>query len=493
MSKNFNFHLFTNQLLTNTEQANLTYRLSSVDKMLEEETLMKLIEHYENFQIPRLHFLNSYYLNENVSIANKRRREAHLSDHRISHPFARYIADFNKTYMLGVPVKMTYNSTSATEDENNDIEEIIKDINRENNTDSENARLGLDLAIFGRAYERVYRSQEDVTRFKRINPMSVFCVYSNDIEEKMIGAVVIYEGNDFEEGRIAEVHTNKETITYEITDNGMRKKDEKPHYFDEVPIVEYHNNPYRKGDFEDVIPLIDAYDNAQSDTSNYMSDLNDALLIMKGNMKFDERALKKMKDNNTLLLMPKEYKDENGKTVEGDVDAKYIYKQMDVTGSESYKKRVIEDIHTFSKVPNLQDESFGGTQSGESLKYKMIGAQQSFGEKVTHFERGLNKRYRLVFRLEKLASNTDKDFKVDNITYTFTENFPRMTKEEVENFVKVSPFVSQRTALELLSFVESPQEEIEALERERDNYSEVFELDEEEGEVVKEWEMKDDE
>ena len=33
-------------------------------------------------------------------------------------------------------------------------------------------------------------------------------------------------------------------------------------------------------DFEKVIPLIDLYDNAQSDTANYMSDLNDAMLLV---------------------------------------------------------------------------------------------------------------------------------------------------------------------------------------------------------------------
>ena len=44
------------------------------------------------------------------------------------------------------------------------------------------------------------------------------------------------------------------------------------------------------GDFEKVIPLIDLYDNAQSDTANYMSDLNDAMLLVIGNMELDSNT-----------------------------------------------------------------------------------------------------------------------------------------------------------------------------------------------------------
>lgn len=42
--------------------------------------------------------------------------------------------------------------------------------------------------------------------------------------------------------------------------------------------------------FEKVIPLIDLYDEAQSDTANYMSDLNDAMLLIKGNVDLNEEV-----------------------------------------------------------------------------------------------------------------------------------------------------------------------------------------------------------
>ncbi len=42
-----------------------------------------------------------------------------------------------------------------------------------------------------------------------------------------------------------------------------------------MPIIEYLNDQFKQGDFENVISLIDLYDQAQSDTANYMTDLNE--------------------------------------------------------------------------------------------------------------------------------------------------------------------------------------------------------------------------
>ncbi len=58
------------------------------------------------------------------------------------------------------------------------------------------------------------------------------------------------------------------------------------------------------GDYESEISLIDAYDAGQSDTANYMSDLNDAMLLIKGDldsMGLDPESAAKMKGANMLF------------------------------------------------------------------------------------------------------------------------------------------------------------------------------------------------
>ncbi|MGC3637034.1 phage portal protein, partial [Enterococcus faecium] len=64
-------------------------------------------------------------------------------------------------------------------------------------------------------------------------------------------------------------------------------------------------NRFRIGLYEDVLTLIDLYDAGQSDTANYMTHLNDALLVISGDIEAaglsTEDAIKQ-KEANMLLL-----------------------------------------------------------------------------------------------------------------------------------------------------------------------------------------------
>lgn len=55
-----------------------------------------------------------------------------------------------------------------------------------------------------------------------------------------------------------------------------------PHYFGMVPVAIYENNEDEIGDFEKVIPLIDAYDKMESDTLNDFEYFTDAYLALYG-------------------------------------------------------------------------------------------------------------------------------------------------------------------------------------------------------------------
>ena len=77
-----------------------------------------------------------------------------------------------------------------------------------------------------------------------------------------------------------------------------------------------------------------------------------------------------MKKANLLLLANGRMSPDGSKS---QTDAKYIYKQYDVSGTEAYKERLQDDIHKISFVPDLTDESFSGNRSGEAMKYKLFG------------------------------------------------------------------------------------------------------------------------
>src|SRR5690625_393236 len=304
-----------------SDEANIHYRLGSIDD-LTKETLEQIIQHHYNEQRPRLKVLEEYYKGENVNIlTGRRRKEEHLADNRATHNFARYVSQFIQGYLVGSPVKTDY--------PDEEIEEMITDLNRRNDEAAHNSDIALDQSIFGRAYEMVYRNEQDEVRFTQLNALDTFVIYDMTVECKPLAAVRRIE-NKFSEKVFILVYTDKHIYFYDLNEGDeCIYKDKQVHHFGEVPIIEYENNRYRQGDFEDVLSLIDLYDAAQSDTANYMQDLNDAMLKIAGNLDIDLEDAKEMRDANILML-------QTTPEAQGQqrADADYIYKQYDVARSE---------------------------------------------------------------------------------------------------------------------------------------------------------------
>ena len=151
---------------------------------------------------------------------------------------------------------------------------------------------------------------------------------------------------------------------------------------------------------------------------------------------------------------------------EGKADVKYIYKQYDVQGSEAYKTRLQNDIHKFTNTPDLTDENFTGTQSGEAMKYKLFGLEQARAVKERLFKKGLTKRYKLLFNNLNILGTKTHDH--EEIDIAFTPNLPKSMKDNVEVVNLLAGTVSEKTRLGLLDFIDDPDAEIGRLQQEED-------------------------
>lgn len=452
-----------------SDESNLHYRYSNSDKLINKlDDLSQMIKHHETHQRPRLKTLIEYYKGNNESILmHNRRREPHLADNRASHNFAKYVSQFIQGYLMGVPLKTTYPDGST--------DELLRDINRENNADEHNSDLVLDQSVYGRAYELLYRNSDDETKFIALDPLEAFVIYDDTVECNPIAAVR-YIGKQFVKETTVFLYTKDKKLTFSMNySHNLKLIDEQIHYFGGVPVVEYENNKYRQGDYEDVLTLIDLYDAAQSDTANYMTDLNDAMLLIKGNLEIDTDEAKEMKEANILMLQSEQ-------STEGrfsEVDADYIYKQYDVNGTEAYKDRIFNNILLFTSIPNLLDDKKGtGTQSGEALKMKLFALSQKRATKERLFKKSLRSRYRLLNNIMSVAA--EGAFDVNEISVTFTENLPSMIDKELEWFNKAGGKLSQETLLANLSFVDNPGEEMERVKEEDELNKDIFDFEEDE-------------
>ena len=79
-----------------------------------------------------------------------------------------------------------------------------------------------------------------------------------------------------------QVYSRDTISTYRQDISTLTLIDSQPHNFGMVPVVVYQNNDENIGDFELVIPLIDAYDNVQSDSVDAMDYFSDCYLMLSG-------------------------------------------------------------------------------------------------------------------------------------------------------------------------------------------------------------------
>lgn len=449
--------------ITYTKDSVMRYRVGSIDALKSDTTiLVKMINHHLEHQVPRLRMLEEYYLANNPAImTGQRRLDDKKSDHRARHNFAAIISDFLNDHVLGNPVKI--------ESDDEDLLAVVEEFNFDNDIDSHNIEIGKDQNNFGRAFEMLQRTEEDTDKIYRLDPYETFMIYDLTVRSRVIGAVRYFPVEEYDkESNLYQVELyDYEKITRYKPDNissvsVLSDPQEEEHSFNGVPIVEYRSNRYRMGVYEPQIPLIDLYDAAQSDTANYMTDFNDALLVIDGNYKNikDGTALEGLRDANILALIPE--LDENGRPQDG--SAYYLTKSYDVSGVESYKDRIKQDIFTGSSIPDLSDDKFGGNRSGESLKYKIFGLQQKRNDKEKYFAKGLRVRYKL---LENLKNNISEYSGAGQLDFKFTPKLPEAHLESLREFVAAGGRISQEAMIGLLPFVDDVAFELERVREEK--------------------------
>lgn len=370
---------------------------------------------------------------------------------------AKDIADTASAYFIGNPI--SYNGDGDITPLTDALEMAGAD-----EADGDN---GLDLSVYGRSYEYVY-PMEDATdlTIKNLSPENTFMVYDDTIEQKELFAVYYYAKKDDSDQKntiyVATVLTEhyKWVLNIKNIDSPQALLEEpKPHYFDEIPIIEYMNNKLAIGDFELQIPLIDAYNALMSDRITDKEQFIDAILAIYGAMLGDpdakdeegKTAKERVKDDK-LLELPKDSK------------AEYLTRTFDESGVEILKKAIEQDIHKFSHIPCMTDESFGGNVSGVAMEFKLLGMENITKIKTRYYKRGLRKRLRLFAAW--LAKSRSVQVDVSGITPTFTRAMPKNLLEISQIVANLWGKISKKTLLSQVPFVENVDDEVAAVDAE---------------------------
>lgn len=477
------------------ESANRQFMMTIEDFETIEFESQKWIARLKNFvgthraeQLDRLKELKRYYLADNNIKYRDEKSDKYSADNRIASDWAKYITVFEQGYMLGNPVEY--------KNENAEIQALIDNFSKQNNEQEHNVAIKTDLAIYGRAYE-LLNTFQDVdgsvwVKLYRMNPEQTFVIYDDSYEQRSLMAVNYYSisyGNGHKRDFV-KVYTDDAIYEY-VDDNQeadtLRLKETSEHFFNGVPVNEFSNNTDRTGAFEAVLDSIDAYDLSQSELANFQQDSNEALLVISGNPFTgvdDKDFLEDGRINpNGRLAVSQSFKkakilvlDDNPIPGGSSPSAHYLVKTYDTAGAEAYKERLVNDILRFTFTPDTTDNNFGGVQSGEAMKYKMMAADNYRGKQELLFEKGLMRRLRLAINIWKIKGNDSGNYALINETdIVFTPNLPQNNNEMVAIVKNLYGVVSEQTIVEILERVTGVNAETE-LKRLKEDTEKALEM-----------------
>lgn len=409
---------------------------------LTETAIKKIID--ENESGTKYEHLERYYEGDH-DILRYVKKNSTSPNNRLVHDMPKYVTNTAVGYFIGKPV--TYSS------QNDDFHRILQDIFDYNDEQDENAELAKSCSINGSCFEMLYMDEEAQIRFAKVAPGNCVLIYETGYTEPMAALRYIHSRDrDGYPVKKVEFWTSTE-CWYFVSYNGsaLELVDIVEHYWQDVPFIEYINNEERLGDFEGILTLVDAYNRAQSNTANFFQYNDDAILKITKMGDVKPRDIKDMKEAGAIVL-------KDG----GDIN--WLVKEVADTPLENYKKRLREDMHLFSSVPNLNDDKFGGNLSGVSLGYKLWGLEQICATKERKFKRGLQRRIELITTMLNIQGG---HYDYRDIDIQFRRNKPQNLLELAQIITMLAGELSRETRLQLLPIIDNVRDELQKLEDEK--------------------------
>lgn len=347
---------------------------------------------------------------------------------------------------LATPGYISYSSS-------NDIEDIM-DILRYNDYQAEDSDLLLNALIYGTAAELMYHDEQSRTRFKLINPTQCFGVYDDSLTGDLLYFVRMYQANEWDGSNtyLVDVYTDSLIIHYTMSgiNGSLTYKSEEPHYFSQCP-ANIFNLPDEKSIFDCILTLQDAANELLSSEIDDYSAFCDAFLLLSG-VDADAEDIAAMKANRVLILP------------EGAV-ASWLTKNASDTQIENILKRIHDSIYRIAQCPDFSSESFvGGVSSGVAIRYRLTGMETRAAKVCAEMKKALQRRVEIICGVAtlKLGEEVFRDINID-----FKRNIPEDLTTTINLINSLKGSVSDATLLSQLPFIEDVNEELAAVQEQK--------------------------
>ena len=394
-----------------------------------------------------------YYLGQH-DVFRRRKREEEVP---VAVNYAKYVVDTLVGYYLGSPVKYDGNPVDAAGKPTN--LRLLQRLYDRMHAGEVDAAIGKTMGIMGECLEVCYSGEDGCPRAARVDPRNGILVCDTTVEHKKLFAL-IWERRERPSGEkyyfvtVYTPRTIQDFISGDLTAEGFQPCGEpRDHWFGAVPVIAYTNNDERQGDFEQILSLIDAYDELMTSRLTDKKKFVDALLVFFGMTlaEGDEQrlAVEKFIDGAPL-----------------DARAEYIQKTFNESEVQVLADALVREMHKMTFTVDMSDEQFAGNASGQALKLKLLTMDLLAQNKMRRMERGLRERMELfVSYLRVMVPNVNLD--CGEIDIVFTPDLPINEAERVDMVCRLKGMVDDQTLLSQLWFIRDPAEAVRNLRREQ--------------------------
>jgi SPP1 family phage portal protein len=400
-------------------------------------------------------------LHDGVPIFDRQVAEYETINHKLNNDFFGEIVDTKVGYFMGLPVTYGVNREAKNYETKDEVIQDFIQYNLIEDLDSETSKIA---AICGLAARLLYIDTEGKERVMNVPPWECVFVYDRSIQESQyalryypIGVVPQIGGEATERIRV-EWYDHTHVTFYIQDDQGNYILDDtepinpRPHLFDGITLLAFPNNEEMQGDAEKVLSLIDAYDRAFSDANSEIEAFRSAYMLFYG-FEVDAETLETIKRTGAFGIPTAE----DGSRVE------YLTKDQNDQSIENHLNRLEQNILRFGKSVNFTDEHFASNISGVAMKFKMFSLESKCMISERKFNAALQRQFKL---LASVWAKKGLSFDLRDITYQFKRNFPLNMLDEAQTSATLKGLVSEKTRLSLLSFIDDPEEELQAMEQE---------------------------
>ena len=178
-------------------------------------------------------------------------------------------------------------------------------------------------------------------------------------------------------------------------------------------------------------------------------------------MDADEEEIVKMKGNRVLLLP------------EGGL-ANWLAKPSNDTQVENILKRIHDSIYRIAACPDFSSETFvGGVSSGVAIRYRLTGMETRAAKICAEMKKALQRRVEIICGIAslKLGEEVFRDINID-----FKRNIPEDLTSTVNMINTLKGTVSDATLLSQLPFISDVNEELEAVQAQKQANMDIYGL-----------------